>query len=263
MVFHAYQRWLLTQGYPRVKDYEWVYDGWLLDIKALYARRAPGNSCISALRSGRQGSIEAPVNNSKGCGGVMRVAPVGLFCRKENSFRMGAEIAALTHGHPSGYLSAGALAYLIATIIEGRELENAIDETLAELASHEGHQECTASLSRAVELALGSSLSDTEAIARLGEGWVGEEALAIAVYCALKYRDDFRKALIAAVNHDGDSDSTGAITGNILGACLGWGGIPAGWVEQVELKEVLIELADDLLTRYREDDAWWARYPGY
>lgn len=263
VVFFAYQRWLLTQGYPRNKDYEWVYDGWLLGVKELHALRAPGRSCISALLSGRQGSMEAPINNSKGCGGVMRVAPVGLFCRKEDSFRIGAEIAALTHGHPSGYLSAGALAYLVALLIEGQELESAVEETMSELAGYENHEECSAVLARAAELAREGSLADTEAIARLGEGWTGEEALAIAVYCALKYRDDFRKALIAAVNHDGDSDSTGAIAGNILGACLGLSGIPGGWVEQLELKEVLIELADDLLTRYRDDDAWWARYPGY
>ncbi|HPU00500.1 MAG TPA: ADP-ribosylglycohydrolase family protein [Bacillota bacterium] len=262
VVFHAYQRWLLTQGYPRKEEYEGIYDGWLLGVKELHAPRAPGKTCISALLSGRQGSMESPINNSKGCGGVMRVAPVGLFCRKEDAFRTGAEIAALTHGHPSGYLSAGALAYLVASIIEGRELESAVEEALAELAGYENHEECSAALAKAVELARVDSLGDAEAIARLGEGWVGEEALAIAVYCALKHRDDFRKALIAAVNHDGDSDSTGAIAGNILGVYLGLSGIPTDWVEQVELKEVLLELADDLLTRYRDDEAWRCRYPG-
>jgi ADP-ribosylglycohydrolase len=262
VVFHAYQRWLLTQGYPRVEDHDRIYDSWLLDIKELHARRAPGNTCISALLSGKQGSMESPINNSKGCGGVMRVAPAGLFCRKEDAFRIAAEIAALTHGHPSGYLSAGALAYLIASIIEGRELKAAVAETLTELAGYEGHEECAGSLARAAELSRGR-LPDVEAIAQLGEGWVGEEALGIALYCALKYRDDFEKAIIAAVNHDGDSDSTGAIAGNILGAYLGLSKIPSGWVEKVELKEILVEIADDLLTGFRDDQEWWDRYPGY
>ena len=101
-----------------------------------------------------------------------------------------------------------------------------------------------------------------EAIKHIGEGWVGEEALGIAVYSALKYPDDFRRAVIAAVNHDGDSDSTGAITGNILGAYLGLSRIPPEWVEVIELKDVLIQIADDLLVGYREDEEWWDRYPG-
>jgi ADP-ribosylglycohydrolase len=40
---------------------------------------------------------------------------------------------------------------------------------------------------------------------------VGEEALAIAVYAALAGRDDVPRALRVAVNHSGDSDSTGSI----------------------------------------------------
>lgn len=262
VVFHAYQRWLLTQGLPPKEHYRWIYDGRLLDIAELHARRAPGNTCLDALSSGEGGSMARPINNSKGCGGVMRVAPVGLLCLKERAFEMGAEIAALTHGHPSGYLSAGALAYLVKVIIDGGELEAAVEETLTVLAGHEGHEETTASLSKAAALSR-SALTDGEAIAKLGGGWVGEEALGIAIYCTLRYRDDFRKGLIAAVNHDGDSDSTGAITGNILGAHLGLGAIPDAWVGNIELKELLLEMADDMLVSYQDSAEWWARYPGY
>ncbi|MEW5784044.1 MAG: ADP-ribosylglycohydrolase family protein [Bacillota bacterium] len=80
---------------------------------------------------------------------------------------------------------------------------------------------------------------------------MGEEALAIAVYCSLKHQDDFKRALVAAVNHSGESDSTGAITGNILGAYLGLNKIPAVWVERVELEEILTRIADDLLIEHQ------------
>ncbi len=100
LVYHAYLRWLHTQGYPQNKDKNSIYDGWLIGIKELYASRAPGNTCLSALSSGSMGTIEQPINNSKGCGGVMRAAPVGLFYRKEEAFQIACECAALTHGHP-------------------------------------------------------------------------------------------------------------------------------------------------------------------
>jgi ADP-ribosylglycohydrolase len=80
----------------------------------------------------------------------------------------------------------------------------------------------------------------------LGEGWVGDEALIIAVYCVLKYPDSIEDCLSAAVTHDGDSDSTGAIAGNILGAWLGEDAIPADWLEKLELREVIRGLADQL-----------------
>jgi len=262
MVYNAYLRWLSTQGYPRLRERSRIYDGWLISIPELNNRRGPGNTCLSALLSGKWGTVEEPINDSKGCGGVMRVAPAGLFWEKEIAFQMAAEFAALTHGHPSGYLSAGALAYLIASVIEGNDIETAVKDTLDKLKNCENHEECWQKLEQALALSK-SSFSDIEAISLLGEGWVGEEALGISVYCALRHRDDFRKALIAAVNHSGDSDSTGAITGNILGAYLGLGKIPPEWAEKVELKEVLTQIADDLLVGHQETREWQERYPGH
>lgn len=262
VVFYAYQRWMLTQGYPRIKDFEWLYDGWLLGIKELHITRAPGNTCLTALSSREPGTITKPINNSKGCGGVMRVAPAGLFYSKSSAFKNAAEFAALTHGHPSGYLSAGALSYLIASIIEGQDIETAVRNTVKELESHLDHKECSQILKMALVLSK-SSISNEAAIQQLGEGWVGEEALAISIYCALKYQNDFKKAILTAINHSGDSDSTGAITGNILGVYLGLKSIPSDWIENVELSESILQIADDLLIKHRDTQEWWDRYPGY
>ena len=66
------------------------------------------------------------------------------------------------------------------------------------------------------------------------------------MFCALRYENDFDKAIIAAVNHNGDSDSTGALTGNILGAYLGFESIPEKYKTNLELYDTIIEIADDL-----------------
>ena len=112
-----------------------------------------------------------------------------------------------------------------------------------------------------------SELDDLNAIRQLGQGWVGEEALAIAVYCALRHPDSFEDAVIAAVNHSGDSDSTGAIAGNIMGAALGLKAIPEKYLERLELRDVILDLADDLFNDCQmeeygdyEDPIWEAKY---
>ena len=108
-----------------------------------------------------------------------------------------------------------------------------------------------------------------ENILQLGEGWVAEETLAIALYCCLRYPADFDKAVIAAVNHSGDSDSTGAVTGNIMGAIVGYRNIGEKWRKDLELRDVILEIADDLctenqLTRYNKneysDHRWMEKY---
>ena len=106
-------------------------------------------------------------------------------------------------------------------------------------------KELTDIIDLAVELSENTD-SDLDNIHRLVEGWVAEETLGIAIYCALRHKDDFSAGVIAAVNHKGDSDSTGAVTGNILGALLGYDAIEEKWKTNLELHDVILEMADDI-----------------
>jgi ADP-ribosylglycohydrolase len=223
---------------------------------------------------------EPAINNSKGCGGVMRVAPVGLFAwsmeRNEaavqDAFIIGTELAALTHGHPTGSLTGGVLAVLVLALTDGASLPEALATAKAILRNEHAHEETLRALEQAEALAA-SDVPPHQAIAQLGQGWIAEEALAISVYCALLAKN-FKHGVLLAVNHDGDSDSTGAITGNLLGTMYGVKAIPKQWLAQLELQEVIEEIATDLyefpewgLSTYGTDDAVleriWEKYPGF
>ncbi|MGE3465704.1 MAG: ADP-ribosylglycohydrolase family protein [Pyrinomonadaceae bacterium] len=266
VIHKAYLRWLHTQRihFPNadrtLPDY--LSGSWLLDLPDLNVCRAPGNTCLAALRSGVMGTIGEPINNSKGCGGVMRVAPVGLVAR--DPFNLAAEAAAITHGHPAGYLSAGVLAVVVNKIIEGSSLGDAVEHAVYKaLPEAKDHKETFAALDKAVRLAQDrTKVPSPELIATLGSGWVGEEALAIAIYCSLVYEDDLHKALLLAVNHSGDSDSTGAITGNILGALHGMDAIPSRWLDHLELRAEIEQVAVDLHSATVGVNLW-DRYPGW
>jgi ADP-ribosylglycohydrolase len=266
MVIHrAYLRWLHTQGRRERTPFAWGRpdkpdDGWLIGLAALHASRSPGATCLTALESGEMGQIDRPLNNSKGCGGVMRVAPIGLYWTGRQAFDLGCQAAAITHGHPSSYLAGGTFAAIISGIIEGMSLQSAIVDALDLLRTRHGWHECGQSVERAVELAA-SAAPAAETVEQLGEGFVAEEALAIAAYCALAAGDDFARGVRLAVNHSGDSDSTGSMTGNILGACLGRRAIPYRWLQAVELGKEIENLADDLLLGWCDSEAWHERYP--
>jgi ADP-ribosylglycohydrolase len=260
VVHFAYLRWLRTQGEASARTPD-PLDGWLFGVRALHDRRAPGTTCLSALAAEEPGSCEQPRNNSKGCGGVMRMAPAGLI-QGEDSFQLGCDLAALTHGHPSGYLAAGAFAAIVRRLIEGDTLLNAVENAVERLRACPSHEECTSALGRAVEEWRAGEPS-AERVAGLGQGWVAEEALAIGVYCALAAESDFERGVRLAVNHGGDSDSTGAIAGSLLGTLLGVQAIPDRWLSQLELRREIERLADDLLTWFRPDEAWLEDYPGW
>ncbi|QCP14938.1 ADP-ribosylglycohydrolase family protein [Pseudoduganella umbonata] len=276
---HAYLRWLLTQGERPACDISFGVDepGWLIQQRELYSRRAPGNTCLSALRS-MQRLGDAAHNNSKGCGGVMRVAPAGLFAWRlgqqetpEEAFNLGTELAALTHGHPTGALTGGVLAVLILALTDGVSLPEAIDASKAILRQKSGHEETLWCIELAERLAVSGERHEA-AIAQIGQGWIAEEALGISIYCALVARN-FRHGVVLAVNHDGDSDSTGAIVGNLLGTMHGLKAIPSEWLESLELRDVITALAEDLyafkdwkIDKYSENlelkQKIWKKYPG-
>ncbi len=255
-IWLSYLDWLRTQqsAYDGISDSGFSR---LAVIPELYSRRAPGTTCLSALYGGEPGSITDPINNSKGCGGVMRVAPIGLYFDKdkvsiEKIDSLGAEAAALTHGNPLGYIPGAALVHIVALLSQDGAVT--VSDAVADMLLSMKKQFCdepdigefTWLINRAVELSRRTDISDVDAIGMLGEGWVADEALAIAVYCALKYENDFDSGLVSAVNHKGDSDSTGAITGNILGAYLGLERIPSKYTEKLELKDIILELAEAL-----------------
>lgn len=275
----CYGEWyrMQTNEYPLAEEFRYT---WLVNIPQLYDKRAPGNTCLVGLSSflqGVKGTLDDPINNSKGCGGVMRVSPIGLYfggkkITLEEVDMIAAESAAITHGHDLGYIPAAALAHIIHLVSHDKDitLPQAVNDMIAameELFANAPHIIEFIDLMETAVMLSESDVSDIEAIHTLGEGWVAEETLAIAVYCALKYQKDFKKAIITSVNHNGDSDSTGAVTGNILGAYLGMSAIPPQYLENLELKKVTLELADDLYydcriseySSYR-DEVWENKY---
>ena len=338
----AYQDWLRTQeisfaesrrllGGPKRKC-----SSWLCDVPQLYAWRAPGNTCMSSLKQQQKNGpipgdpIQMPQNASKGCGGIMRVAPVALIHTQDiRELDMeGARTAAITHGHSLGYMPAAVLTHILHRIVfqegergaAGADVKGTDDavvqgtadavardalrcpdgtaepcvrrclgqtslsrdaghhqllrasilearDTVAELFRTDGYtKKLTAIIDLAIRLSENDQ-SDLENIHQIGEGWVAEETLGIALYCALRHPDDFSEGVIAAVDHKGDSDSTGAVTGNILGALLGYDRIEEKWKKDLEIADVILEMADDLchgcqMSEYSpyQDPDWERKY---
>lgn len=203
----------------------------------------------------------------------MRMAPVGLMFPGENekAFDIGCDLSAITHGHPSGYLSGGFFASLIADLIGGVRLETAIENAIALLKAFDQHEETLEAVMKCKALFEETRNSDShrfETIEQLGEGWVAEEALSISLYCSLVYENDFQRGVLYSVNHGGDCDSTGSITGNILGLINGIGAIPRNWIDKLRASNIVLAAAEDLHTQvkgdsYNRDSRWWERYPGY
>lgn len=235
----AYRRWYGTQtGHG-------PGGSGLTALASMHHRRAPGATCLSALAQAEPGRVDHPVNDSKGCGGVMRVAPLGVL---DDSFAVANAAAALTHGHPSGWLAAGALASMIGSLLRGAHPGEAVDSGLESVRSEPDSDEVVQAVEVAISLTRTAPVS-AETVERLGAGWVAEEALAIAVYAFL-VADDFDAAIFLGANHSGDSDSTASIAGQLFGAHAGGAAIPDHWLRDLEMADEIASLAEALAGTY-------------
>ena len=242
-IWDAYKRWYHTQGGPLPEEAD--LDKGLLAVPEVHNMRAPGNTCMGALRGDIPGTRTQPTNNSKGCGGVMRAAPAGLVTDDPiQAYRLGCDLAALTHGHPTGWIAAGAFAAIICELAQGADPAAAVQTGLLLAKGEEAGEEVAEALSAAIAAKEQPDLSVAE-IEELGAGWIAEEALAISVACFLIDLTP-RDQLLLAVNHSGDSDSTGSILGNLIGAAKGHRAIPAEWCRNLEMSGAIRSVATEL-----------------
>lgn len=249
VIHHALLRWLVTQGEtPRME----VDEVGLVAEPRLHVRRAPGLTCLDALR--RAGSFGAPaVNGSKGCGSIMRVAPIA-FVAEDRVRDLATECSALTHGHPTGQEAAAAWALILRSLADGDDLERA-----AQTHARSFGAETREAILRALQAPADGRPETTE---QLGGGWTAEEALSIAIH-ACRCARDLEHGLAIAVTHSGDSDSTGAIAGNALGLMFPGQARTHRWAAQVECRDLIERMARDLaLAISGQMDDLVTRYPG-
>lgn len=276
----AYLRWLGTQSVAVPASAPFQPPRWIDAQAVLKNRRSPGNACLTGLATGEMGTVKRPVNpDAKGCGAVMRSAPFGLIphLEPETVYKLSADAASLTHGHPAARQSAGVFSLVIHALSSGQSLRAAAESALGHLRGgilrkgEDPDPDVVARLQAALRLAAdmpggGDVLSPEDLVSELGEGWVAEEALAVALYAVLATAPEtgteratadagtaeadahahFRAAIAVAVNNSGDSDSTASIAGNILGTYYGELCLPADWLAALEAPEVIRGMASRL-----------------
>lgn len=230
------------------------YLGWYDSQSYIDEIRSPGSTCLRALGTGLMGTVEKPLNNSSGCGAVMRVHPIGIAYKPDQAYVLGLDSGAITHGNPDAYVPSGFLAMLVSRIIDGADIGEALGKSMEHLErlylntdKPKTYRGTLNTLNKALNAPRSGSYPEIidnhfGGYTKSG-GWYGHDALAISVYAATVV-DDPLKAVQIAVNHSGDSDSTGSITGAIVGAQYG----PKAFKETLRKQKVELE-HQDLLKR--------------
>lgn len=269
IIRNAFRRWLMTQRHSGpLPDHLETARGWLLDVPELWVERQPDKVTLIALKRPGLGTPEEAITDSAGSGAMVRCAPAAMF-PIDDPFRLATEITGITHGHPHALVAGGYMAVIISQLMHGMTIQVAVEAAISRGKFIVGEGEPTRLVRDAIERANQVRFAGIDPgwfeLEQLGDGKLAHDALALALYCALCHPEptpeSFEKAIVLATNHSGQSTIIGALTGQILGTMHGMAVIPPRWLAQLELRDVITQMAEDLAAEHKPGPEWKLRYP--
>lgn len=242
----SYKNWHYTQYNKYNSSFDVSsFNSELLGNVDMYRWRAPGNTCLTSIKQMDLSNKEyRAINDSKGCGAIMRTAPIGLYYNNDLQLviKYTIENALLTHQHILSTLSCLYYNQLITKFAVGhfifdnykKDLANNIHLTMLSKYIEEKFTTALLKYNYSIEsikdnidiirnlweeviiLFMSTENPSVDDIKQIGQGWVAEETLMIALYCVIQAKS-FEECIILAANHDGDTDSTAALAGHLYG----------------------------------------------
>lgn len=176
---------------------------------------------------------------SAGNGSIMRLAPAPMFFYPDYdaAVRFSRESSRTTHGTAECVDACRLFGSMIFKALAG-------EDKGAVLFEHNFREGGLGLLSEKIQAIADGAYKDKTEDEITGSGYV-VQSLEAALWCFFN-TDNFRDAILKAVNLGDDADTTGAVCGQIAGAFYGEAGIPAGWLEKLAMSSEIRNLADRL-----------------
>lgn len=183
--------------------------------------------------------------SSNGNGSLMRILPAPLYLFAKNGkiggdeLRIIHEFSALTHGHAISKISCGIYSLIAAQVLSGKNISDAFKLGMNDAKKFYGNDPEFAKFNRLCDENFAALPED-----EISSGGYVLHTLEAALWCLLN-TDNYKAALLKAVNLGGDTDTTGAVAGGLAGIIYGVEGIPADWLAKLKRRNYLEKLADD------------------
>jgi len=247
----------LAQGYDLIqigKNFvKWLFEGYWTARGEVFDVGNATRESIYKLKEGvnpeAAGAFKA---SSNGNGSLMRILPLLFYIfdmHPEERFKLVRQVSSLTHRHIRSVIACSYYVEYAKLLLEGIDKFDAIE------VLHDNLPDLYTSLE--------IEQREVEFFNRLLDGYITglkEEdiqstgyvlhTLEASIWCILN-TDNYKDAVLKAVNLGDDTDTTGAVTGGLAGLLYGWDTIPESWLRQLarrgDIEDLTEQLAENLM----------------
>ena len=231
-------------------DYKDIMDKWVKWIsKSEYTPTGVafdiGRTCLKAIKKYCNGTPPLQCGstsmNENGNGSLMRILPVALYAYSKNlddiSIRkLVNEVSSLTHAHEVSRLGCYIYVQFIICLLKGNTKQEAykhIQDLDYRSFRMDSIHHYARILNEQIEFQILDNIKSTGYIV---------DTLESAMWIFMNAQH-YKEAIIASTNIGGDTDTIGAIVGSVAGIYYGFDSIPSNWLDKLQRKEYLMELA--------------------
>ena len=205
-----------------------------------------GDTCLYAIRQFSKGvePLKCGLSDeySNGNGSLMRILPVALYSYYKKLsdteiVKLTDEMSSLTHGHNISKMSCYIYIKYIGALLDGKTKEEAyiyiqnLDYSMYDIDTINRYYRILKNDIRKYSI---DEIKSTCYVVDTLE----------CVFWIFLNSKDYRETIIASTNIGNDTDTIGGIAGSMAGIVYGIDSIPSSWLDKLQRKEYLFDLAD-------------------
>lgn len=219
-------------------DNLWTPHGWVFDI-GIGTRIA-----IERLENGMKPELAGGFDErDNGNGSLMRILPLVLHIKDldiEERYDWTKKISSITHAHVRSVMACFYYLEFAKKIIEGKDKFQAYNELQSELTQYFEQRKINPIEIHKFHRLLDENISEVNEDNIKSSGYV-IDTLEAAIWCVL-ITNNYKDAVLKAVNLGHDTDTTGAVTGGLAALIYGMDTIPNEWINMLARKDDIINL---------------------
>lgn len=231
---------------------KWYYNSYWTPRGNVFDIGIATRQAIDRLAKGERPDLAGGFDvSSNGNGSLMRISPLLFYLWDKpinERYEITKQVSSITHGHIRSVIACFYYLEFARQLFAQKDKFEIYKNLQAEITNH-----LTSLSINPTEIGLFDRLlkQDIQELAEeniFSSGYV-LHTLEASIWCLLT-TDNYKDAVLKAVNLGEDTDTTGAVTGGLAGLLYGIDNIPSNWIKQIARHDDIEELADRLNDKF-------------